>query len=236
MTRQLREHVWWLNLTGVNAYIIQDGETLTLVDAGSPLDAKKIRKGVAAVADSVRDIDRVLITHFDIDHIGSLHRLDELDATIHIGRADLPHLTGEKKPSLRVQKEAFQRALDWMRKPPDLPVEPLDDGEEIGSFTAHSAPGHTPGHTVLVSEELSVACLGDLLREKEGRYVVPPRIICHDHDQAKADIIELAHRLPAFEAGCQGHGLPFKAHGSEHLADCAARVREAGTEVTTSRS
>lgn len=223
MVTQLREHVWWIDLVGVNAFLVEDGDTLTLVDAGSPWDAKKIRRAVQDVARTVGDIDRILLTHYDIDHVGALARLT-LDATVYVGRDDLPALTGDSKPGFGNQKELFQRAVDWLRRPPDLPIEAVDDGDEIGSFTAHTAPGHTPGHTVYVSEELSVGLLGDLVRESGGRYVTPPRVICHDYDRAKADIVRLAGTLPQFEAGCQGHGTPFKEGGSEQLERCAKRL------------
>lgn len=230
MVRELRPGVWWIDLVGVNAYLVEDGETLTLVDAGSPWDARTIRKAITAVTGSVADIDRILLTHYDLDHVGTLHRLDGLDATIHIGRADLAVLRGERKPTWQTQKEVFQRAVDWLRKPPSLPVKAVDDGDKIGSFTAYSAPGHTPGHTVFVSEEQSVAFLGDLVRESKGRYVAPPRIICQDYEQARRDIPAIAEDVPDFEAGCQGHGIPFKARGGEQLRACAAAI---GTQPRT---
>lgn len=226
MGSKLREQVWWIDLVGVNAYLVDDGGTITLVDAGSPWDRRKVQRAITEVAGSVSAVDRILLTHYDIDHVGTLGRLEALDAPIYVGRADQPYLTGEKKPSWRIQKEAFQRAVDWLRKPPSLPVKPVDDGDEIGSFTAYHAPGHTPGHTVFVSEALSVGFLGDLVRESGGKYVVPPRVICHDYEQIKRDILRLAEELPEFEAGCQGHGVPFKEHGWDRLVECASRVTQ----------
>lgn len=226
MVTHLRDGVWWIDLLGVNAYLVDDGGTFTLVDAGSPWDRRKVERAIVEVADSVEAVDRVLLTHFDIDHVGSLHRIDRLDARIHIGRADFRYLTGDRKPSWHVGKEAIQRALDWLRRPPSVPVEPVDDGDELGSFTAYHAPGHTPGHTVYASEERSVAALGDLVRERGGRFVAPPRLICHGYERAKASIVDLADRLPAFEAGCQGHGIPFEEGGSERLAECGRRLED----------
>lgn len=224
MVRELREGLWWIDLVGVNAYLVDDGGTLTLVDAGSPWDAAAIRRAITDVTADVGDVDRILVTHYDIDHVGALDRLEDLDATIHVGREDVAYLTGEEKPSLGNQKEIFQRAVDWLRSPPTLPVHPVDDGDEVGSFTAYRAPGHTPGHTVFASPEREVAFLGDLVRESGGRYVAPPRVISHDYDRTRRDIVTLAERLPPFEAGCQGHGTPFKAHGYDQLARCAARI------------
>ena len=34
MVTELLDDVWWFDLRGVNAYLVEDDETLTLVDAG----------------------------------------------------------------------------------------------------------------------------------------------------------------------------------------------------------
>jgi glyoxylase-like metal-dependent hydrolase (beta-lactamase superfamily II) len=220
MARQLREHVWWIELSGVNAYLVDDG-TLTLVDAGLPWHRRSIQRAVAEVAGSMEAIDRVLLTHYDLDHVGTLARLDGLDAPIHVGRVDYPYLVGEQSPPWRNHKGAFQRALGWLASPPDNPVEIVDDGDEIGGLTAHHAPGHTPGHTVYVSESLSVAFLGDLVREDDGALEPSPSIISYDIDAVHESILALRDRLPEFEAACPGHGVPFHEGGRERFSECA---------------
>jgi glyoxylase-like metal-dependent hydrolase (beta-lactamase superfamily II) len=224
MAIQLREHVWWMGLSGVNAYLADDDGTLTLIDAGTPLDRRTIERGITSVGERIDAVDRILLTHFDFDHVGTLNRIEALDAPIYVGAADEPYLTGTEKPPWRNQKGAFQRALDWLRDSPSMPVETVADGDEIGSFRAHHAPGHTPGHTVFVSEDLSVAFLGDLVREADGEFEAPPGLICYDHEQAKSSIIDVSRRAPSFEAACPGHGIPFKENGSERLAELAERI------------
>lgn len=221
MCRQLREHVWWIDLSGVNAYLLDDDGTWTLVDAGLPWHHRKIQQAVADVAGSMSAVDRVLLTHYDLDHVGALARLDGLDAPIYVGRADYPYLVGQDKPPLDNHKGAFQRAVGWLADPPNGPVEIVDDGDEIGSFTAYHAPGHTPGHTVYASDSLSVGILGDLVREDDGNFVPSPYAISYDTDEVHASIRALADELPAFEAGCPGHGVPFRAAGSVRFAECA---------------
>lgn len=224
MAIQLRENVWWMELSGVNAYLVDDGGTITLIDGGTPLDRRAIVQGITAVAGSVEAVDRILLTHFDIDHVGCFHRIEGLDAPIYAGAADAPFLTREKRPPWRNHKGAFQRAIDWLRDTPSVPVESVTDGESVGSFTAYSTPGHTPGHTIFVSEALSTAFLGDLVRESDGEFAVPPRVICYDHEQATASVVDAAERTPSFEAACPGHGVPFREGGSERLTACAERL------------
>jgi len=224
MSNELREGVWWIDCGGVNAYLVDDGGTLTLVDAGLPWHRGSVQQAVADVAGSIAAVDRVLLTHYDLDHIGALGRLDALDAPVYVGRADYPYLVGERSPPWRNHKGALQRAMGWLADAPESPVEIADDGDDIGSFTAHHAPGHTPGHTVYASEALSVAFLGDLVRESDGAFDPSPYVISYDTDEVRASIRRLAEELPSFEAGCPGHGVPFREKGRQRFSECADRI------------
>lgn len=224
MVTKLSEHVWWIDLVGVNAYLVDDDGVLTLVGAGFPWDGNRITAAITAVGDTVDDLERVLITHYDIDHVGGLARLDDLDATVYVGRPDVPHLLRDENPPVTSQKGLFQRAVDWWRDVPTLPIEPVDDGDTIGSFTAYHTPGHTPGHTIFASESLSVAFLGDLVRESGGELVPTPWFICADYDRNLETIGSVVDRLPPFEIACPGHGTPFVESGTERLSACAEQL------------
>jgi glyoxylase-like metal-dependent hydrolase (beta-lactamase superfamily II) len=226
MVTRLETGVWWVNLTGVNAYIVDDGGTLTLVDAGMPWQARAIARDLSAIGEDVGSIDRVLLTHYDVDHVGGLTRLAELglDAPIYIGRGDESYFSGRDKPDWDTRKGILQRTVGWLTSAPPLPVEPVADGNRLGSFTAYSTPGHTPGHVAYVSEELSLALLGDLVRESGGDLRVPPALICQDHERTKQSVVDLSSRAPPFEIACPGHGVPFVNNGHDELASCAERV------------
>lgn len=224
MPTQLAEDVWWFDLTGVNAYLVNDDGTLTLVDTGWPFQERTIERELAALNLAVGDIDRVLITHYDVDHVGGLGRFDELDATVYIGRDDRPYLVDADQPTLTTRKGLFQRLPGFFVDAPEIPVEAVDDGDTIGSFTAYHTPGHTPGHSVYVSEALSVAFLGDTLMGRNGRLQPTPWFICADPQQVCRDVHDLDERLPDFEIACPGHGVPFGAGGRHYLREAAKRV------------
>jgi len=232
MSTKLRENVWWMALSGVNAYLVDDGGTITLIDAGTPLDRRAIEQGITSAVGTIAEVDRILLTHFDIDHVGTLHRIEALHAPIYVGAADSQYLTRERRPPWRNHKGAFQRLVDVVRQSPSMPTETVADGDRIGSFTAYSTPGHTPGHTAFVSEALSAGFLGDLVRESDGDLVAPPAMICYDHEQARQSIVDLADRAPDFEAACPGHGVPFKEGGSQRLVDCAERIKRSRSAAT----
>lgn len=222
MVTRLADGVWWFDLQGVNAYLVED-DALTLVDTGTPWHRKRLREGVENVAGDLSAVDRILVTHFDFDHVGGLD-MDGLDATVYVGRADEPYLSGRERPDWRSGKGALQRVTSLFRRPPDLPVETVVEGDTVGGFTAYHTPGHTPGHTCFVHEELSAAMLGDLVRERDGAFERPPRFLNVDHDRAAQSIAAFVDRAPDFEIACQGHGTPVVEGASQRLVACVERL------------
>ncbi|MFC4447639.1 MBL fold metallo-hydrolase [Halorussus aquaticus] len=215
--------VWWLDLGGVNAYLADDHGDLVLVDAGTPRNADQIRDGIHEAGYRVADVARVLVTHYDLDHVGALSKLG-LDAPVYVGRADAEILVGRRKPDWRNHKGLLQRVSDALVSVPDLPIRPVEDGDEIGSFTAYHTPGHSPGHTVYVSEDPSVAFLGDLVRESDGRLEASPWAMSYDTDAVNRSVRRLASGVPDFEMAAMGHGTPIMRGGSERLRELSERV------------
>lgn len=226
MVTRLRDGVWQIDLRGVNAYLADDRGTLTLVDAGMPWSADAIREAVREVGYTVRDVDRVLITHFDVDHVGALAAL-AIDAPVYMGAADVPVLTGDEKPVPGHVKGALQRAGQPFVTPPDREVTQVADGDAVGSFTAYHTPGHTPGHVAYVSEDLSVAFVGDLVVESHGELDASPWFVSYDSDRVRESIHDLADRAPAVEVLAMGHGVPFVRDGSVRLAELGERIEQA---------
>jgi glyoxylase-like metal-dependent hydrolase (beta-lactamase superfamily II) len=224
MTTELADGVWRFELRGVSAYLVDD-DVPTLVDAGTPWDEAAIREGLAEVGVDLADVGRVLLTHYDLDHVGALAALTpELDATVHAGAFDAALLRGERSPPLRNHKGALQRLAGLFTTLPNLDVKAVADGEEVGSFTAYHTPGHTPGHVAYVSEGLGVGLLGDLVSESDGALEPSEWIVSYDTGAVLDSIRDLSDRAPAFEVACVGHGDPLASGGSDALAALADRI------------
>lgn len=223
MVTRLGDGVWWFDLQGVNAYLVEGEDTVTLVDTGMPWHAEDIQRGIERVAGSVAAVDRVLITHFDFDHDGGLNGLVDggLDAPVAVGVDDEPYFARRERPSWNNRKGLFQRVTDLTRDPPTLPIEPVADGDSVGGFDVYHTPGHTPGHTAFVDESRSIAMVGDLVRERDGEFGVPPWFLNYDQDQAEESLREFVERAPAVDIVCQGHGTPSVKHGSDRLSAVA---------------
>ncbi|WP_123533785.1 MBL fold metallo-hydrolase [Halosimplex salinum] len=222
MVTQLRDDVWWIDLRGVNAYLVDDGGELTLVDAGMPWQGGDVVDAIVEAGFVLGDLDRVLLTHYDLDHVGGLPRLDGLDLTIYAGRRDAPLITGRESPPFSFPKGAFQRLVGPLITPPDNEVVPLTDGDEVGSFTVYETPGHTPGHVSYVSDDLSLGLLGDLVLESGGGLRVSPWYMADDTGQARESVRRLAVDAPDFEVAAVGHGIPFERAGRARLDDLAS--------------
>ncbi|SFG00136.1 Glyoxylase, beta-lactamase superfamily II [Halopelagius inordinatus] len=211
------------DLSGVNAYLVDDDETLTLVDAGTPRDGDRIRGLLNRAGLGVGDIERVLVTHYDVDHVGTLGSLGlGSDVPIYVAEPDAAYLQGEVVPLLTNLKGVIQRVTAPFVEVPDNEVRLVADGDSVGGFDVYRTPGHTPGHVCYHHDGHEAAFLGDLVRESGGGLGQLPRFMSYDRDQNAESIREFAARVPPFEAACVGHGRPLPRDGYgalRHLAD-----------------
>lgn len=210
------------DLGTVNAYLIDDGD-VTLVDAGTPGAVDDLREAMDEAGYAVEDIDQVLITHFDFDHVGGLAALDP-DAPIYAMDPDAGYLDGSRKPPVLGKKGLFQRLSRLPLTLPDDPIRRVEDGDELGGFRAYHTPGHTPGHVAFHHSDLGVGMLGDLVTEDEGRLETPSWFLMDSTAKNAESVRQLAGRDLDFSIACMGHGDPLSEGGSAALSDLAARL------------
>ena len=218
MSKRLGEGVWWFDLDVVNAYLVED-DVLTLVDAGMPWDAGRIRNGVTEAGFEVGEIDRVLVTHFDLDHVGGLGHFSALDADVFVGERDADFVAGRRSPVFSSRKSAFQRIADLFRSLPEGRVIPVEDGDEFGTFTAVHTPGHTLGHTAYVSEKRDVAFVGDLVTGGDDGLSYSPWYFSEDTAAVAESLDRLVAAMPPVSIVAPGHGVPVVDGGYSALAD-----------------
>ena len=234
MVRRLREGDWLLELGLVpplasNAYLVDesalgdpDGD-LTLVDTGLWWNEPTIVDELAEVGYEPAALDRVLVTHYDLDHVGGLNRLvPDFDGPVYVGAADLDLLNGDTDPDWLHHKGLFHRVARRLFPLPALDLRPVRDGDAIGGFRAFTTPGHNPGHVVYYHEGTSTAFLGDLVWEDEGGLTTPIGFDSYDMAELRASVVALADRIPDFEVAAMGHGDPLQTGGVDALRALAA--------------
>ena len=221
MVEQLTDRVWRLDLGQVNAFLVDD-DRLTLVDAGTPGSADDIVAGISEAGFDVVDVERVLLTHYDFDHVGALSKLTpDLKAPVYAADPDAAWLAGETTPPIGKIKGIVQRVSDLLVTLPDLPIKRVVDGDTVGGFTAYHTPGHNPGHVAFVNGRLGVGMLGDLVRVSDGRMEPSPWFLSYDTNEVTESIETLAGRAPSFEVACVGHGDPVTENASGMLVKLA---------------
>jgi len=67
-----------VRLIGAQAYLLVDGDEITLVDAGHAGSARLLRPYLARIGRSMEHITRIVCTHGHPDHIGGVHEIGAL--------------------------------------------------------------------------------------------------------------------------------------------------------------
>jgi glyoxylase-like metal-dependent hydrolase (beta-lactamase superfamily II) len=196
-----------------NPYLLVDSDGLTLIDTGIPGSANKILRYVKRAGYSPRDLNRILLTHADYDHAGSLAALKKATsarvyASLFEARAVA---TGQFPRSLKTSntflKPVFKLAERMGRISPAHVDEHLYDGQVLpvldGLFVVDTK-GHTPGHLSFFAPSAGILFSGDSILSVKDRLVGSYGSVTWDQDQADASVLkQLALRARIV---CSGHG------------------------------
>ena len=221
--------------TQTNAYLVRDGVSWILVDAGWEGDGPRIQAAAQALLGSGLTPSAILLTHVHPDHSGSARELaGAWGCPVYVHPAEMPIATGDfaamersAGPLDRWLILPLMRAIGTSRREAILAagslagvVVPLEAGGTIPGLEDWSwihTPGHTPGHVAYVRARDRVVISGDailtlevnswpgLLWQRQG-LSGPPWYTTWDRRAAVASITEIAGVEPAVLAG--GHGLP----------------------------
>lgn len=208
----------------VNAYLVDDAGSVTIVDAGVPGYYTDIPRELAAMGRGIEDVRALLLTHGHSDHIGFAERMRrERGTPVWVHEADAALARGEvpnPAKGARPIKLAPLLGFLWfalrrggLRTPHLAEVGTFGDGAVLdvpGAPRVVLVPGHTPGSAALHMASLDVLFVGDAFATyavttgTHGPQVAP---FTADADQAVRSldrIAELAagHVLP-------GHGEPW---------------------------
>jgi glyoxylase-like metal-dependent hydrolase (beta-lactamase superfamily II) len=209
--------------TSVNAYLINTGTKLVLVDTGA---AGLFGPTLGRLAESLKSagyqpeqVDEIYITHMHPDHVGGLMagekmafpnavvRADKRDADFWLSQANLDKAPAEGKGF-------FQGAMASLN--PYVAAgkfKPFDGNTELApGIKAMAAPGHTPGHSLYVVESggRKLVLWGDLMHVAAVQFAEPSVTIAFDTDSKNAAV----QRKRAYaEAAKQGYLV-----GSAHLS------------------
>jgi Zn-dependent hydrolases, including glyoxylases len=188
--------------------LIAAGHELALVDAGYPgflplIEREMSRHGYDAAA-----LTHIIVTHYDIDHIGALHDFKAKYPHIRIiaSEREADAISGKRKSDRLIQAENMQKHLPeeqqefglwFIRQLKGLKAVPVDDtvrdGDSLfdGRCRVIETPGHTPGHISLHFPELDSVITGDAAVNENGRLAIANPQFCLDPASAEQSLDKL---------------------------------------------
>jgi glyoxylase-like metal-dependent hydrolase (beta-lactamase superfamily II) len=203
----------------------------TLIDTGLPGQLDAIATAMAEAGVGVRDLKRIILTHQDIDHVGSLHDLVQASgARVLASTVETPFIDGSQPPRFARPEALAQRpelramAEGFHYTPVD---EQLEDGARLdlaGGVLVIATPGHTPGHMCLYHERTRTLIAGDALTSDDGKLMGPNEGATPDMPTASESVRKLA-QLDVQTIICY-HGGAVTVGANEQLQHVAQQLAE----------
>lgn len=231
-----------MNLMGQSTVIypalLWDSDGATLVDTGVPGQLDMIRRQIENAGVDFESINRIIITHQDVDHIGGLSdfirvRKGEIEVLAH--EDDRPYIEGSR-PLIKMDRERLAQMMESLPEPQRQHLErifsappsgkvdrTLHDGEELllyGGIRVIHTPGHTPGHLSLFVEKSRLLIAGDELRVEGGELVGPRESATPDMESANASLAKLVDYQIDYVL-CY-HGGLYGPNASQEIAELSA--------------
>lgn len=238
----------------VNAYLVTDGPSITLIDTGFPWERQRFERACVRVGRRPSDVEAVLLTHAHGDHMGGAeHFRSRHGAAVRTHTDEVELATGTnpligswklvpkflshlgRVHTLLFFMHAGTRGFLFVKGVDE--VVPFGDGETLdvpGAPTTIHTPGHTSGHAAFHLPERGVLCSGDALVTRnvltgEGGPQLMPDAVQSDPVRARRSLERLVDRDA--DGVLPGHGDPFHGTPAEAVAQAERHAdRVAGEE------
>ena len=214
--------------TAVTAYLIDNGDSVTLLNAGgsqSPVATMgEIMSSLQASGYSADDVTAVLLTHMHFDHVCGLVKPDGTaafpNATVYVSEQESGFwLNAETARNAPEGSRAFFAIVAGSVAPYKArgAFKTFAEGEVLPGIRALATPGHTPGHTSFLIDLGGEALLlwGDIVHSHALQFRYPEISNDFDSDQAQA----VTTRQELFKTAAKegwliaGDHLPFPGFG-----------------------
>jgi glyoxylase-like metal-dependent hydrolase (beta-lactamase superfamily II) len=189
-----------------NVYLMTTADDLVLVDCGFPGSADPILRFIHRLGREARDLHYLVLTHCDIDHLGSaaaLKRLTAVQVVIH--ELDAPVLAGGRPQKGGLAMRALYRFLRFQAVVADRQVR---DGDLVAGLRVVHVPGDTAGSNALRRDDGIVYSGDALLGDRHGHIRPPDPRLALDPVQRAASAEQ--QQVMGFTRLLPGHGAPVR--------------------------
>lgn len=186
--------------------VIYDKKNIILVDTGYPGHYQIIKEQLDNINLSINDVSKIILTHQDWDHMGSLssiieNKAEEQQIEVLAHEDDKAYIEGSKtllkftadflkklrklisEYSMSKQQE-LNHILDNFYVKVDKALKDGDVIDVCGGIEIIHVPGHTPGNICLYLKKHKILLAGDALNITNGQLYGPDSLYTHDMEQA----------------------------------------------------
>ncbi|MCM2332051.1 MAG: MBL fold metallo-hydrolase [Pseudomonas sagittaria] len=186
--------------TAVNAYLINTGSQLVLVDAGAAQcfgpTLGVIQANIQAAGYQPEQIDSVLLTHLHPDHACGLLTADGQmafpNASVHVPQAEADYWLSTEVMATAAEPSQGMFKMAQAAVAPYVAADKLkrygEQGPGIAGVTSVASRGHTPGHSgyLFASGDSRLLVWGDIVHSHAVQFARPEVAIEFDVDSAQA--------------------------------------------------
>jgi glyoxylase-like metal-dependent hydrolase (beta-lactamase superfamily II) len=157
----------------VHAFLLDDGNGITLIDALFDSDAKLILDEIRKMGRQPSDLKNIIATHAHRSHIGGIAELKrQSGATVYAHEWEIGIIEGARKATkvsiwpkapLGAYPTQFGLAIGIDGHKPCKVDQSLKEADRIGPLTIISTPGHTPGCLSFHWPEKKALFCGDVI-------------------------------------------------------------------------
>lgn len=188
------------NVGTINSYILDDGDSLSLIDAG--IHTKKYKEALTLTLSEkgyhISDLSRILLTHHHEDHVGLVNWiLQQKDIPVYAHYEAIPRLMMDQE-FLLMRKQFFtelyismgcieeaqprlkklQQTIDSQKEQAlQTVIRPLGEGDSILGMQVIETPGHSADSISFYDEDRNWLFAGDVvLKTTSSNAIVDPDV------------------------------------------------------------
>lgn len=223
--------------TSVNAFLVNNGQSLTLVDSGTAdcfgAHLGSVINNLKASGYQPEQVTTILLTHLHPDHVCGVSNKGNANfpnATIYVSENEADYWLNPKQIStIPKEKQAGYLATVEKIKSALAPYQTKNQfktfklGDKINGFEVISTPGHTPGHYSykLKTSDEDVIFIGDIVHSHTVQFDQPKTAIEYDINPQQAVQTRLKQFADYAKNGqtIAAPHLPFPGIGHIYSAD-----------------